>query len=154
MSPQRWSAQKRRLQPSNILAPPSIWAVGLNFLGMIKQIRLLNDATLLLEKGVKVLGFVQVKSSFRDLDAYYHRELGIILKRPALILEPQTPPILCVPTVKLARGWVVQPIVKKTRLKEAVERLRRQLKKYPNIYPDLHTQNVGWYKNKPLMFDW
>jgi hypothetical protein len=50
----------------------------------------------------------------------------------------------------------VQPIVKKTRLKEAVGVLARQLAPYiaKGYAPDLHAQNVGWYKNKPLMFDW
>lgn len=90
------------------------------------------------------------------MDAYYNRGLGIIVKRPACILEPRTPSFLCVPTTKLARGWVVQPIVQKTRLKEAVGVLERQLKPYRDMgyAPDLHHGNVGWYKNKPLMFDW
>lgn len=123
---------------------------------MTKEVKLLNDVTLMLEAGIKVSGFVQVKSTYRDLDAFYNRSLGIIVKRPACILEDRTPSHLCVPTRKLRNGWVVQPIVKKTRLKEAVKRLERKLKPYreQGMTPDLHTGNVGWYKGEPLMFDW
>ena len=119
-------------------------------------IKSLNRTTLLFENNIKVAGFQKVKSAYRVIDAYYHRGLGIVVKRPSLILEPRTPSFLCVPTTKLRRGWVVQPIVKKTRLKEAVGVLLRQLAPYiaKGYAPDLHAQNVGWYKNKPLMFDW
>ena len=119
-------------------------------------IKSLNSATLLFENNIKVAGFQKVKSAYRVIDAYYHHGLGIVVKRPSLILEPRTPSFLCVPTTKLRRGWVVQPIVKKTRLKEAVGVLLRQLEPYiaKGYAPDLHHGNVGWYKNKPLMFDW
>ena len=119
-------------------------------------IKSLNRTTLLFENNIKVAGFQKVKSAYRVIDAYYHHGLGIVVKRPALILEPRTPSFLCVPTTKLRRGWVVQPIVKKTRLKEAVGVLLRQLAPYiaKGYAPDLHRGNVGWYKNKPLMFDW
>jgi hypothetical protein len=110
----------------------------------------------MLDAGIKVKGFVKVKSTYRDIDAFYNKELGIIVKRPACILESRTPRHLRVPTVNLADGWVVQPIVKKTRLKLAVKRLEKQLKPYRDqgMTPDLHTGNVGWYKGVPLMFDW
>lgn len=109
-----------------------------------------------MEKGIKVDGFVQVKSTYRNIEAFYHRGLGLIVKRPAYILEDRIPSHLKVPTINLRNGWVVQPIVKKTRLKEAVKRLEKQLKPYreKGMFPDLHAQNVGWYKGKPLMFDW
>lgn len=121
-----------------------------------KIIQSLNAATLLFEKNIKVVGFEKATSTYRDLQAYYNKSLGIVVKRPAFIMEPRTPSFLCVPTTKLRRGWVVQPIVQKTRLKEAVRRLNEQLEPYrkQGYAPDLHAQNVGWYKNKPLMFDW
>lgn len=121
-----------------------------------KIIQSLNAATLLFEKNIKVVGFEKATSTYRNMDAYYNRGLGIIVKRPAFIMEPRTPSFLCVPTTKLRRGWVVQPIVQKTRLKEAVGVLEQQLKPYRDMgyAPDLHAQNVGWYKNKPLMYDW
>ena len=110
----------------------------------------------MLEAGINVRGFTKVKSTYRNLDAYYHRGLGIIVKRPACILEDRIPSYLKVPTVNLRNGWVVQPIVKKTRLKEAVRRLERKLKPYreQGLHPDLHVGNVGWFKGEPLMFDW
>ena len=54
----------------------------------------------------------------------------------------------------------MQPIVKKTRLKEAVGVLLRQLAPYiaKGYAPDLHAQNVGWLRENgkmvPKMFDW
>lgn len=119
-------------------------------------IQSLNAATLLFENNIKADGFEKATSTYRDLQVYYNKKLGIVVKRPAWILDPHTPSFLCVPTVKLQRGWVVQPIVKKTRLKEAVRLLEKQLKPYrkQGYCPDLHAQNVGWYKNKPLMYDW
>jgi hypothetical protein len=123
-------------------------------------IQSLNDATLLFEKNIKVVGFKKATSTYRNMDAYYNRGLGIIVKRPACILEPRTPSFLCVPTTKLARGWVVQPIVQKTRLKEAVGVLEQQLKPYRDMgyAPDLHHGNVGWLRENgkmvPKMFDW
>lgn len=150
------SPRKRRLQPSNLLGPAGNTAGGADSFSIKTEVKLLNDATLFLEKGIKVSGFTKVKSTYRNLDAFYHRGLGIIVKRPALILEPSIPSHLIVPTVKLRNGWVVQPIVKKTRLKEAVRRLERKLKSYreQGMTPDLHVGNVGWYKGEPLMFDW
>lgn len=117
---------------------------------------MLNDVVLMLDAGIKVRGFVQVKSTYRNINAFYNHKLGIIVKHPACILEPRIPSYLKAPTINLRDGWVVQPILKKTRLKLAVKRLEKQLKPYrkQGMTPDLHTGNVGWYKNKPLMFDW
>jgi len=123
-------------------------------------IKSLNAATLLFENNIKADGFEKATSTYRDLQVYYNKKLGIVVKRPAWILDPHTPSFLCVPTVKLQRGWVVQPIVKKTRLKEAVGVLARQLAPYiaKGYAPDLHAQNVGWLRENgkmvPKMFDW
>lgn len=119
-----------------------------------QEIKFLNAAVLLLSRGYKVNGFVKVKSTYRDINAYYHYGLDIIVKKPALIMEPNIPKHLIVPTIKLKDGWVSQPIVKKIRLKKAVDILQKELNKYPNLFPDLHVHNVGWFKNKPLMYDW
>ena len=130
------------------------------FMTQTQIIKSLNSATLLFENNINVAGFKKVKSAYRVIDAYYHHGLGIVVKRPALILEPRTPSFLCVPTTKLQRGWVVQPIVKKTRLKEAVGVLLRQLEPYiaKGYAPDLHHGNVGWLRENgkmvPKMFDW
>jgi hypothetical protein len=61
-----------------------------------------------------------------------------------------------VPTYQLKNDYIIQPLVSRKNLGSAVRKLRNQLKPYlkRGIFPDLHTGNVGWYKNKPLMFDW
>lgn len=88
------------------------------------------------------------------MDAFYHEGLGVVLKRPKFIMETRTPLILRVPTICLGDGWVVQPIARKTNLKAAVEQIKKKLEKFSGIFPDIHTGNVGWIDNKPLMFDW
>ena len=109
-----------------------------------------------LSDGKKRIGWKRYKSTIRQMDAFYHEGLGVVLKNPKFIMEPRTPLIVRVPTVQLGDGWVIQPITRKTQLKEAVEQIRKQLEPYlaKGIFPDLHVGNVGWYENKPLMFDW
>ena len=101
-------------------------------------------------------GFVRYRSTYRRLQAYASKERGIVLKRPACILDDRTPKKLRVPTISIDNGWVVQPIVRKTDLKLAVEIVRRRAKPYQKykIYPDIHTGNVGWYNGKAVLFDW
>jgi hypothetical protein len=103
---------------------------------------------------ISSLGFSEHKSP--RVDGYYHRKWGIIIKNPKLILDPDLPDKYKVPTVELGNGWVMQPIVKKVELKRAVDILRKDMEKYlkTGAYPDLHYGNVGWYKNRPVMFDW
>lgn len=116
----------------------------------------LNNIAAVLENGGDVDGWVQFRSTYRKMNAFSNKKLGVVLKRPGLILEPRTPSFLCVPTVKLGHGWVLQPIARKTRLKEAVGRLERKLKKYRDqgLNPDVHVGNVGWIDDEPLLFDW
>lgn len=104
----------------------------------------------------KAKGWKRFKSTYREMDAFYHEGLGVVLKNPKFILEHRTPLILRVPTIKLGCGWVVQPLVRKTDLKLAVGKIKKKLKPYlaKGIFPDIHKGNVGWYCNKPLMFDW
>lgn len=106
------------------------------------------------ENNSKPTGWRRFSSKVREMDAFYNIKKCVVVKRPAWILEPNTPSELCVPTFQLGDGWVVQPLVKKIRLKKAVDILQKEINKYPNLFPDLHVHNVGWYKNKPLMYDW
>lgn len=99
-------------------------------------------------------GWRKYTSTYRQLDAFYNKKLGLVLKRPSCILEPDTPRELCIPTIELGGGWVCQPIARKINLKAACEAIRKKLKKHPKIFPDVHTGNVGWYHNKPVLFDW
>ncbi len=101
-------------------------------------------------------GFVRYDSTYRRLQAYKHEELGIVVKRPACILDDRTPKKLRVPTISLGGGWVAQPVVQKTNLKRAAEIIRRRAKPYQKfkIFPDIHTGNVGWYRGKAVLFDW
>jgi hypothetical protein len=106
--------------------------------------------------GNKMNGWKRFKSTYREMDAFYHDGLGIVLKKPAYIMEHRTPLFLRVPTIKLGDGWVVQPFAKKTNLKIAVNKIQKQLEPYlaRGIFPDIHKGNVGWVNDKPLMFDW
>ena len=106
----------------------------------------------------KPKGWRRFISKVREMDSFYNTEKSLVVKRFALILEPNTPSKLCVHTFELGGGWVVQPLVKKIRLKKAVDILQKELNNYPNLFPDLHTQNGGWLRENgkmvPKMFDW
>lgn len=110
----------------------------------------------LLDSGENVKGWKRFKSTYREMSVFYNKSLGVVVKNPKFILDPRTPVSLRVPTVKLGDGWVVQPLVRKTELGEALRSLKQDLKPYlkKGIFPDIHSGNVGWYKGKPLMFDW
>ncbi len=88
----------------------------------------------------------------KRVEVYACRELGLLVKLPNFILRPDTPKKVRVPTIRVGDDWVVQPIVERKNLKEAVKLIRAQLN--PNIVYDLHEGNVGWYQGKPVMFDW
>lgn len=106
------------------------------------------------ERGSNADGWSRFTSTYRQMDAYYNKSFGMVVKRPKLILDKRTPKHLRAPTVSLGDGWVIQPFVKKTNLKAAVNQIRAELKKYPSIKPDVHVGNVGWYDGKPVLFDW
>jgi hypothetical protein len=82
--------------------------------------------------------------------------MGLVVKKPAFILEHRLPLVFRAPTINLGDGWVCQPILEKKRLKLAFNKLYKDLKPYikRGIYPDIHIGNIGWYNNKPLFFDW
>ena len=87
---------------------------------------------------------------------FYNTEIGLVLKKPAFILEHRTPLVFRAPTIDLGDGWVCQPILEKKMLKLAFNKLHKDLKPYikRGIYPDIHLGNIGWYNKKPLLFDW
>lgn len=76
-----------------------------------------------------------------------------MLKRPHFILEHNTPTELRLPTTEIGDGWVVQPIVRKTDLKEACNDIRKRLGN-TDIFPDIHVGNVGWWNGRAYLFDW
>lgn len=82
--------------------------------------------------------------------------MGVVVKKPNFILDDRTPLTVRVPTIDLKNGWVIQPFVKKVRLKEACDQIREKLNGCydKGIFPDLHTGNVGWLNDEPKMFDW
>lgn len=107
----------------------------------------------LFEAGEDVYGWTRFKSTYRTMDAFYNKTYNMVVKRPKFIMDKRTPLEVRVPTFNLGNGWVLQPLVKKTNLKEAVRRINIKLKN-KNARPDLHVGNVGWLEDKPLMFDW
>ena len=111
----------------------------------------------ILLSGESVKGWHRFKSKTRELDAYYNKNLGVVIKKPVFILEERTPKKFRVPTYELTPdGYVVQPLVVKKNLGSALAILRKEMKPYikKGIFPDLHKGNVGWYDGKPVMFDW
>lgn len=109
-----------------------------------------------LSLGGELKGWKRFKSKCRKMNAFYHDGMGVVLKKPAFILEHRTPLFLRVPTLKLGGGWVIQPLAVKKDLKLAVDSIRKELRPYiaRGIFPDIHKGNVGWVDGKPLMFDW
>lgn len=101
-------------------------------------------------------GFKRFTCTYRKLQAYHNKKMGVVVKKPNFILDHRTPMDVRVPTLDLKNGWVIQPFVKKVRLKEACEQIRVKLNGCYNdgIFPDLHTGNVGWLGDEPKMFDW
>jgi hypothetical protein len=90
------------------------------------------------------------------VNGFYNKKLGVVMKRPAFILEHRTPMQFRVPTYFLQESYVLQPLAERKNLRLALQILRGKLNKYLKygIFPDLHTGNIGWYNGKPLMFDW
>jgi len=84
---------------------------------------------------------------------FYNTSLGLVVKR-TYIVEPRTPLHIRIPSIYLKDGWVLQPIARRDKTKRAMQIIRKKLKKHPNIYPDIHSGNVGWYKNRAVLFDW
>lgn len=126
-----------------------------------KQVKLTNfqkwyytSVSTVLACGEPSKGWIRFKSTYRTMDAFYNKKYGTVVKRPKFIMDSRTPKQLRVPTFNLGDGWVVQPFVKKTNLKAAVNQINEELKKYPRIKPDVHTGNVGWYDGKAVLFDW
>lgn len=129
----------------------------LNLPGYMKPTDLVNQVELLESTGrTSGFGWKRFTSTYRTIQAYSHKGLGLVVKRPNCILEPRTPLAVRVPTMKLKNGWIVQPLVKKVELRRACDVIGERLKsvRERKIYPDLHTGNVGWYNGKPVMFDW
>lgn len=105
------------------------------------------------------LGWRRYHSTYRPINAWYNKRLGIVIKRPANILDTRTPEFLRAPTTDLVFGWRAQPILKKVKLARARDAIlckvnRWNRRHHEHVTPDLHTGNVGWYKGKPLLFDW
>lgn len=113
-----------------------------------------NAIPKILETGGNVDGWHRFFSTYRQMDAFYNKTMKMVVKRPKFIMDARTPLHLRVPTAKVDNGWVVQPMVKKINLKEAVRQINEELKKYPNIRPDVHKGNVGWFDGKAVLFDW
>lgn len=101
-------------------------------------------------------GFKRFTCTYRKLQAYHNKKMGVVVKKQNFILDNRTPMNVRVPTLELKNGWVIQPFVKKVRLKEACDVLRVKLTdSYANgVFPDLHTGNVGWLGTEPYLFDW
>ena len=89
----------------------------------------------------------------KRVPAYRNKKLGLVIKRSNFILNPRTPLKVRVPSITLDQfDWVVQPYCERVKLDVAVQLIKKELSERHNS--DLHPGNVGWYKKKPVMFDW
>jgi hypothetical protein len=113
-----------------------------------------------LEAGMTLPKWHRYISKRRKMLCFYNKEMGVVVKKPAFVLEHRTPRLLRAPTINLGEGWVCQPILEKKRLKMALIALEKQLQPYikRGIVPDIHVGNVGWLcengKMVPKLFDW
>jgi hypothetical protein len=113
-----------------------------------------------LEQDIALPKWHRYTSKRRKMLCFYNKEMGVVVKKPALVLERRTPMLLRAPTIDLGEGWVCQPILEKKRLKMALIALEKQLQPYikRGIVPDIHVGNVGWMCEKgkmvPKLFDW
>ena len=95
------------------------------------------------------IGFRQICK--RNPTVYKNQKLGLVVKQFHLIVAPNTPLRVRIPTVYLGDFWVVQPLAIRKNAKEACSEIRKSLGRF---HTDLHEGNVGWLKKKPVMFDW
>jgi hypothetical protein len=116
----------------------------------------LGESAKMLASGKKVKGWRRFNSKSRKLNAFYNSSLGVVLKKPVFIMDHRTPLALRAPTVYLKDDWVVQPILKRNDLNEALAIIQGQLVPHlaRGIFPDIHRGNIGWLGKQPLMFDW
>lgn len=117
---------------------------------------LLADVKKLVDSGKeRGHGFVKYTSTYREMLAFKHKS-GVVVKQPSCIICEATPKSVRIPTIYLGGGWVAQPVAKKVRLREAMADINLRLIPYlkRDIYPDVHTGNVGWYDGKAVLFDW
>lgn len=103
-------------------------------------------------------GYIQFKMPYRrNVQAFYNKKLGIVVKMPSIIVEPRTPLSLRAPTIALGNKWVCQPILKRNALKRAQTHIEKKLEKHylsNGMWPDVHSGNVGWLGNKAVLLDW
>ena len=106
--------------------------------------------------GLRVYGFHKYTSTVRYVEAYQNKKMGIVVKIPGFILESRTPLCVRAPTITLESDWVVQPLVERRDLAKAVKTIERKLKPFRKrgIHPDVHVQNVGFFQNRAVLFDW
>lgn len=81
---------------------------------------------------------------------YVNKKIGLVVKRPSCLLDPPEVVEAVIPSVWVG-GYLVQPVALRKRQKLA---MRLILKLIGSHWCDLHEGNVGWYKDKPVMFDW
>lgn len=98
----------------------------------------------------------KLPEDFRRIDrrvpVYASRRRGIVVKKGHFLLD--TPPAnVRVPTRRISKtDWIVQPIVARVFLRDAVRAVQAKLPK--GTCTDLHTGNVGWLNGQAVMFDW
>jgi hypothetical protein len=106
-------------------------------------------------RSIPEIGFRQICK--RNHTVYKSQKLGLVIKQFHLIVAPNTPLKVRIPTANLQDFWVVQPLAIRKNAKEACEQIRKSL---GGFNTDLHPGNVGWISDEvtgelvPKLFDW
>lgn len=122
---------------------------------LLKQVRKSAVDCKFDKKKLRELGF---KRDWFGLSyAFVNKRLGVLIKFPFLTCRG-LPSKHCLPTVFAksplwkTRLAVIQPIADTTNLHEAARLLRRL--GVDEEVVDFHEGNIGWFRGKPIIFDW
>jgi hypothetical protein len=108
---------------------------------------------------MKTTGFVRPASGLSK-KVWVNEKKRIVIKRPYLVSPGnmiKNPKVLAVriPTLFAEDKWVFQPLCDTSRRREAYDIVWRKLDEAaPYTFFDMHSDNVGHYRNKAVFFDW
>ncbi len=116
---------------------------------VLKDLRRLSKTDEPMPKGWKKRIFHRIGG---DLCIYINDKLQLVFKAPQTLYNPAPPQAL--PTIKLHKGWVVQPLCSFEGRSEGFHELVVEIGDKNRHKWDLHLWNVGMWNGKPYLFDW
>lgn len=108
-------------------------------------------------------GFKQLKGNFSK-GVWYNKKKNIIIKIGLLSISRKPKYVNIIPTIiinKYDNLYLIQKKADRRFKNKALKILEDEFSKIDisnssglsNVY-DIHMENVGWYNNKPVVFDW